>query len=49
MLVAGMVVQGTTQGPHFGPFSVGKPTEKDLERAQAMGKRIAELTKRLHG
>src|SRR5690606_22942399 len=23
MLVSGMVVQGTTKGPHFGPFAVG--------------------------
>ena len=47
MLVAGMVIQGTTRGPHFGPFSVGKPTESDLEKAAAYGIQIAKLTRKL--
>ncbi len=47
LLVSGMVVQGTTQGPHFGPFAVGKPTAKDLEKAEAMGVRVAQLTQKL--
>ena len=47
MLVSGMVVQGTTKGPHFGPFAVGKPDEKALAQGRAMGVRIAELTKKL--
>ncbi|MCU0522865.1 MAG: NAD(P)H-dependent oxidoreductase [Anaerolineae bacterium] len=49
LLVSGMVVPGTTHGPHFGPFAVGKPTAKDLERAEAMGIRIAQLTAKLFG
>jgi NAD(P)H dehydrogenase (quinone) len=47
MLVSGMIVQGTTRGPHFGPFSVGKPNGKDLQAARDMGKRVAELAKTL--
>jgi NAD(P)H dehydrogenase (quinone) len=47
LLVAGMVVQGTTRGPHFGPFSVGKPLKKDLEKAKAYGAQIARLTQKL--
>ncbi len=47
MLVAGMVVPGTTKGPHFGPFALEKPDEKDLPQAHALGVRVAELTKRL--
>ncbi|TFG71237.1 MAG: flavodoxin family protein [Anaerolineales bacterium] len=47
MLVSGMVVQGTTRGPHFGPFAVGEPTETDLEQAKAFGIRIAVLTHHL--
>ncbi len=47
MLVSGMIVQGTTQGPHFGPFAVGKPNEKDLQAARDLGKRVAELAKAL--
>ncbi len=49
MLVSGMVVQGTTRGPHFGPFAVGKPGESDLEKGRALGVRVAELTKALFG
>lgn len=47
LLVSGMVVPGTTKGPHFGPFAVGKPEEKDLRRARELGARVAELTLRL--
>jgi len=47
MLVAGMVVPGTTQGPHFGPFAVGAPDASDLRQAREMGVRVATLTKRL--
>lgn len=47
MLVSGMIVRGTTQGPHFGPFAVGKPNEQDLQEARDLGIRVAELTKAL--
>jgi NAD(P)H dehydrogenase (quinone) len=47
MLVSGMIVQGTTKGPHFGPFAVGKPNEKDLQTARDLGRRVAELAKAL--
>jgi NAD(P)H dehydrogenase (quinone) len=47
MLVNGMIVQGTTKGPHFGPFAVGAPDDKDLARARDLGVRVAELTRRL--
>ncbi|MBN1246221.1 MAG: NAD(P)H-dependent oxidoreductase [Anaerolineae bacterium] len=49
LLVSGMVVQGTTQGPHFGPFAVGKPTDKDLAKVRDLGIRVATLTKKLFG
>ena len=47
MLVAGMIVPGTTKGPHFGPFAVGKPEDKQIEQARDLGVRVAELTKKL--
>jgi len=47
LLVNGMVVQGTSKGPHFGPFAVGKPGDKDLQRARELGVRVAELTLKL--
>lgn len=47
MMVAGMVVSGTTKGPHFGPFAVGQPNEKDLAEAQNFGARVAKLARKL--
>lgn len=47
MLVAGMVVQGTTKGPHFGPFAVGAPQSRQVQHARDMGIRVAQLTQRL--
>ena len=49
MLVSGMVVQGTTKGPHFGPFAVGEPGEADLAKARDLGVRVAELVLKLAG
>jgi NAD(P)H dehydrogenase (quinone) len=49
MLVAGMVVQGTTKGPHFGPFAVGAPQARQLQQARDMGARVAQLTTKLFG
>ena len=48
MLVAGMVVKGTTRGPHFGPFAIGEPKSDDLNRARAYGKMIAGFTQVLY-
>jgi len=49
MLVCGMVVPGTTQGPHFGPFAIEKPGESELQQARDLGVRVANLTKKLFG
>ncbi|MBN1126065.1 MAG: flavodoxin domain-containing protein [Sedimentisphaerales bacterium] len=49
LLVHGMIVQGDPQGDHFGPVSVGKPNEKVLSQCTRRGRRIAELTRQLHG
>lgn len=48
MLIAGMVVKGDPQGDHYGPVSIGKPDQRVLQQCQRRGKRIAELTKKLH-
>jgi NAD(P)H dehydrogenase (quinone) len=47
MLVAGMVIQGTTRGPHFGPFAVGEPTKGDLKKAKEYGTQVAKLARKL--
>ncbi|MFW9830976.1 MAG: flavodoxin family protein [Candidatus Thorarchaeota archaeon] len=45
MLVHGMIVQGSAQGPmqHYGAAAKGAPDKKDQTRCQALGKRVAEL------
>jgi len=48
MLIAGMVVKGDPQGDHYGPVSIGKPDQRVLQQCQRRGKRIVELTKKLH-
>jgi len=47
MMVAGMVVPGNTKGPHFGPFAIGQPDEKELAQAENLGIRVAKLAKKL--
>jgi NAD(P)H dehydrogenase (quinone) len=45
MLIAGMIVQGTTSGPCFGPFAIQEPDDTDLRHAENLGKRVATLAK----
>jgi NAD(P)H dehydrogenase (quinone) len=47
MLISGMIVQGDTQGDHYGPVSIGKPDERVEQQCRRRGKRIAELTNKL--
>ena len=47
MLISGMVVQGDSQGDHYGPISIGKPDQRVQKQCQRRGRRIAELTKKL--
>ncbi|MFO8007088.1 MAG: NAD(P)H-dependent oxidoreductase [Candidatus Brocadiia bacterium] len=49
MLIHGMVVQGTAAGDHYGPVAIGRPEERALDGARALGKRVAELAEKLHG
>jgi NAD(P)H dehydrogenase (quinone) len=48
MLIAGMVVHGDPQGDHYGPVSINKADDRVRGECQRRGRRIAELTKRLH-
>ena len=49
MLIAGMVVRGHSTGPVpcYGPFAVGKPSEKDLAAGKELGVRVARLAQKL--
>jgi NAD(P)H dehydrogenase (quinone) len=49
MLIHGMVIQGDAQGDHYGPVSIGRPDERVTAQCQRLGKKIAELTKKLLG
>ncbi len=47
MLIHGMIVKGSSNGDHYGPVSIGKPTEKVKSQCKALGARVAKLVKRL--
>ncbi|MCM8759489.1 MAG: flavodoxin domain-containing protein [Candidatus Omnitrophica bacterium] len=49
MLIHGMIVQGTTDGGHYGPVAIGSPDEKTLKECRNLGKRVAILVKKLKG
>lgn len=49
MLIHGMIIQGESQGDHYGPVSIGRPDERVMAQCQRLGKKIADLTKKLFG
>jgi len=49
LLIHGMVVQGTASGAHYGPVAVGAPDDAGLKDCRELGRRVADLVKRLHG
>lgn len=49
MLIHGMIVQGDWQGDHYGPVSIGFPDDRAEKMCIRMGKRIAQLVKKLKG
>jgi NAD(P)H dehydrogenase (quinone) len=49
MLIHGMVVQGTPDGDHYGPVAIGPPDERAAGQCRALGRRVAELARKLAG
>jgi NAD(P)H dehydrogenase (quinone) len=51
MLIHEMIIVGDpiNAGGHFGVASTGAPTASDENNAEALGKRVAEVIKKLHG
>lgn len=47
MLIHGMIVQGTTQGAHYGAVAFGAPDERATKDCQGLGRRVAELVARM--
>ena len=49
LLIHGMAVLGNAKIAHYGPVAVGAPDKHALEECAAYGKRLGELTQKLHG
>jgi len=49
LLIHGMVVCGDSSGDHYGPVSIENPDSRAENNCIRYGKRVAKLTKNLHG
>jgi len=49
LMIHGMVIAGDSRGDHYGPVSIEKPDKRVEENCVRYGRRIAALTKKLHG
>jgi len=47
MLIHGMIVEGTSNGDHFGPVAIAAPDTRAEDGCKALGKRVAVLIKKL--
>jgi NAD(P)H dehydrogenase (quinone) len=47
LLIHGMVIEGTADGDHYGPVSIGAPDDRAIEQCRALGARVAALADRL--
>lgn len=45
MLIHGMIIQGDSQGDHYGPVAIGKPDARVDKECQRLAKRFAKLLK----
>ncbi len=46
-LIHGMIVQGTSEGDHYGPVAIGAPDERSKSQCKNLGRRVAKLVKKL--
>lgn len=49
MLIHGMIVQGTSDGDHYGPVSIEFPDDRAKAQCEALGRRLASLAIKLFG
>ena len=47
MLIHGMIIQGDSQGDHYGPVAIGAPDGRALKQCMSLGERTASLVSRL--
>jgi NAD(P)H dehydrogenase (quinone) len=46
MLIHGMIIQGDSQGDHYGPVAIGAPDSRSTKECLRMGSRFAKLIKK---
>ena len=49
MLIHGMVLQGTSDGDHYGPVAINAPDDRAAGQCRALGSRVAALVRKLFG
>lgn len=49
LLIHGMIVQGDSEGDHYGAIAVGAPDERSRGECEKLGRRVAELVVRQGG
>jgi len=49
LLIHGMIIIGDAKMQHYGPLSVGSPDGEAAKNCMKYGKKIAALTKKIHG
>ena len=47
LLIHGMIIQGDTEGCHYGVTALGKPGDQDLRRCRRFGHRFTQLVRML--
>ena len=47
MLIHGMIIQGDSQGDHYGPVAIDAPDSRATKQCLRLGSRVAKLVKRL--
>ena len=47
MLIHGMIVQGDSNGDHYGPVAIGAPDARASKQCKRLGQRVAKLVKKL--
>jgi NAD(P)H dehydrogenase (quinone) len=48
MLIHGMIVQGLSNGDHYGPVSIGEPGDRTKDNCIELGRTVAELANKLN-
>jgi len=46
LLIHGMIIEGTADGDHYGPVSIGAPDDRVTSQCRALGKRVAVLAEK---